>query len=123
MLEFRLSPLNVSLFDGDYISADHYFPDEDSDCDPDDFDDGYYFEAFCDTEVDSEWRSVAEARLRLSPTFSLGAGASYLLQGDFQPEDGRVSTFLSLSQQIDRETALELRAGSEYIALRVAGKW
>jgi len=123
MLEFRFAPLNLSVFDGDYISNDHYFPDNDNDCDPDDFDDGYYFSAFCDTEIDTEWRSVAEAQLHLSPALSLGAGMSYLLQGDFKPEDGRVSTFLSLSHQVDEQSAIELRAGSEYIALRIAGKW
>jgi hypothetical protein len=123
MLEFRLAPVNLSLFDGDYITEDRYFPDDDNDCDEDDFEDGYYFEAFCDTEIDTEWRSVAEARLHLTPRISLGAGVSYLLQGDFKPEDGRVSTFLSLSTQVDETSALELRAGSEYIALRIAGKW
>lgn len=123
VLELRFAPLNLSLFDGDYIDEAHYFPDSDNDCDRDDFEDGYYFNAFCDNEVDSEWRSVAEAQLHLSPALSIGAGISYLLQGDFKPEDGRVSTFLSLSRQLDEETALELRAGSEYIALRLAGKW
>jgi hypothetical protein len=123
MLEFRFSPLNLALFDGDYIRNDHYFPDDDNDCDSDDFDDGNYFAAFCDTEIDSEWRSVAEAQLHLYPALSIGAGVSYLLQGDFKPEDGRVSTFLSLSHQVDEQSAIELRAGNEYIALRISGKW
>ena len=123
VIELRFSPLNLALFDGDYVTEDHYFPDDDNDCDSDDFDDGYYFEAFCDSEIDTEWRSVAEAQLHLTTALSLGAGVSYLLQGDFNPEDGRVSTFLSLSTQIDEQSALELRAGSEYVALRIAGKW
>jgi hypothetical protein len=123
VLEFRFAPINLALFDGDYVEDDHYFPDDDNDCDSNDFEDGYYLSAFCDTEIDTEWRSVAEAQLHLSPALSLGAGVSYLLQGDFKPEDGRVSTFLSLSHQLDEQSALELRAGSEYIALRLAGKW
>src|SRR5689334_1863046 len=44
VLELRFSPLNLSLFDGDLVTEEHYFPDDDNDCDRDDFEDGYYFE-------------------------------------------------------------------------------
>src|SRR5689334_15737390 len=37
MLELRFAPLNLSLFDGDLVSQEHYFPDDDNDCDTDDF--------------------------------------------------------------------------------------
>jgi hypothetical protein len=119
-LQFRFSPLNLSLFDGDTRSEYGYDDPAYDDFCEDDYDEGW--PNFCFTEPDSEWRSVAEFQLKLGD-MRLGAGAAYILQGDFTPADGRVATFLTFGAKVDEESAIELRAGNEYISLRVAGLW
>ncbi len=125
VLQLRFSPLNVSLFDGD-LPPGYFWGEDDSLFDDDCYDASTGYEtidAYCDLETDSEWRSVVEAQLNLGGGFYLGAGAAYLLQGDFKPQDGRVASFLSLSAQVDRELAVEFRAGTEYVSLRLASAW
>jgi hypothetical protein len=77
----------------------------------------------CTPEPDAEWRSVAEAQLRLSRGFHLGAGVAYVLQGDFAADKGRVAPFASLAWDLDDGMGLELRAGAEYMAVQLRGLW
>jgi len=122
-LRLRFSPANVSLFDGDL--PDGFFWDGTGfgrDCRYADTG-ALAIDDECQPETDSEWRSVIEAQLKLAPDFYVGAGATYLLQGDFKPEDGRVAEFLSFAWEDDSGTSLELRGGREYVALQVRSIW
>ena len=122
-LRLRFSPANVSLFDGD-IPDGFYWDGTGIGRDCRDADTGALaIEDECQLETDSEWRSVVEAQFRLAPEFYIGAGAAYLLQGDFKPEDGRVSEFLSFAWEDESGTSLELRGGREYVALQVRSLW
>jgi hypothetical protein len=122
-VRFRFSPLNLSLFDGD-TPRDFYWDNGliGRDC-REVGSNRLAIDDECSPETDSEWRSVVEAQIRVNPRLSFGAGATYLLQGDFKPEDGRVSPFLSFSYAVDPKTALELRAGGEYLSLQLRGRW
>ena len=86
VLRFRLSPVNLSLFDGDI--PDGFFWDDDGfDRECRDVDTGNItFDDECSPEPDAEWRSVAEAQLRVAPGIHFGGGVTYMLQGDFSPE-------------------------------------
>lgn len=122
-LRLRLSPANISLFDGDI--PDGFFLDGDgfgADCR--EVDTGSItFDDECSPEPDAEWRSVAEAQLRLGPNFHIGAGVSYILQGDFSEQDGRLASFASFAWDMDEGVGLELRAGAEYMAFQIHGVW
>lgn len=123
-LQLRFSPLNFSLFDGDVRYEDSSSYDYYADDCADQFeDDEFGFDYFCYREPDSEWRSVAEATLKLGPGFYIGGGAAYLMQGDFDPDRGRVESFMTFGARVDAESLLELRIGEDYSALRVVGVW
>jgi hypothetical protein len=125
-LQLRFSPFNISVFDGDdrYDHGRHLDDDDyyyyDDDC-YDDYDDTYSYAFFCYYEPDSELRSVAEAQIELAPGFSIGGGVAYQMQGEFDPDRGRASGFVTLSSRLDEESAMELRIGHDYSALRVVG--
>lgn len=124
-LRLRFSPANVSFIDGD-IPEGFYQDDAGfgfgNVCREEGTDD-ITFDEYCVAEVDTEWRSVAEAQLRLAPGFHIGAGVSYLLQGDFRQDEGRVAPFASFSWDMDQDMGLELRAGGEYLAFQIRGLW
>jgi hypothetical protein len=122
-LRLSLAPLNLSLFDGD-LPAGFFWDDSilGRDCREVGSND-LAFDDECQPETDSELRSVAEAQMKVGEGFRLGAGVAYLLQGDFKPEDGRVAAFASFAWEDQSGSALELRAGSEYVALRLRGLW
>lgn len=124
-LRLRFSPANVSFIDGDI--PDGFYLDEGllgfGDVCREEITDDVTFDDYCVAEVDTEWRSVLEAQLRLAPGFHVGAGVSYLLQGDFRQEDGRVAPFASFSWDLDDEMGFELRAGAEYMAVQLRGLW
>lgn len=124
-LRLRFSPANVSFIDGD-IPEGFYLDDGFlgfGDVCRERGTDDVTFDEYCVAEVDTEWRSVLEAQLRLAPGFHVGAGVSYLLQGDFRQEDGRVAPFASFSWDLDEEMGFELRAGAEYMAVQLRGLW
>ena len=81
------------------------------------------FEEDCVAEIDTEWRSVVEAQLRLAPGFHMGGGVAYILQGDFTAENGRVAPFASFSWDMGEGAGFELRAGGEYLAVQLRGLW
>lgn len=122
-LRFRLSPVNLSLFDGDI--PDGFFWDGDGfgrECR--DADTGNItFDDECSPEPDAEWRSVAEAQLRVIPGFHIGGGVTYMLQGDFSPEGARLAPFASLAWDMGEGMGIELRGGEEYMALQLRGVW
>jgi hypothetical protein len=122
-IRFRFSPINISLFDGDVPSGFYW---ENGGFGYDCRETGSNALAIddeCRPETDAEWRSVAEIQFKLSDAFSIGGGATYLLQGDFLPEDGRVSPFASFSWAMEDDTSLELRAGGEYFSLQLRSRW
>lgn len=124
-LRLRFSPANISFIDGD-IPEGFYLDDGFlgfGDVCRDRSTDDVTFDEYCVAEVDTEWRSVLEAQLRLAPGFHVGAGVSYLLQGDFRQEDGRVAPFASFSWDLDDDMGFEVRAGAEYMALQLRGLW
>jgi hypothetical protein len=122
-LRFRLSPVNLSLYDGDIPEG--FFWDGDGfgrECR--DVDTGNItFDDECSPEPDAEWRSVAEAQLRVVPGFHIGGGVTYMLQGDFSPEGGRLAPFASLAWDMGEGMGIELRGGEEYMALQLRGVW
>jgi hypothetical protein len=119
----RFSPANIALFDGD-VPAGFIRDNEGLQRDCRVAATGEVaFEEDCTPELDTEWRSVVEAQFRVAKGFRLGAGVSYLLQGDFRPEDGRVAPFASLAWDIGEGMGFEVRAGSEYVALQLRGLW
>jgi hypothetical protein len=122
-LRFRLSPINLSLFDGDI--PDGFFWDDDGfDRECRDVDTGNItFDDECSPEPDAEWRSVAEAQLRVAPGIHFGGGVTYMLQGDFSPEGARLAPFASLAWDMGEGMGIELRGGEEYMALQLRGVW
>lgn len=122
-LRFRLSPANISFFDGDFPAG--FILDEDGfDTECREIETGNIaYDDECSPELDTEWRSVAEAQLRLAPNFHVGAGVSYILQGDFTQEQGRVAPFASFAWDMDEGMGFEVRAGAEYMALQLRGVW
>ncbi len=122
-LRLSLSPANISLFDGE-IPAGFYWDGAGFGRDCREFGSGNLAcDEECEPEPDAEWRSVAEAQLRVTPGFHIGAGVSYILQGDFTQEDGRVAPFASFAWDLDDGLGLELRASDEYVALQLRGVW
>jgi len=122
-LRLSLSPANISLFDGD-IPDGFYWDGEEFGRSCREFGSGNLaFDDECEPEPDAEWRSVAEAQLRVTRGFHIGAGVSYILQGDFTREDGRVAPFASFAWDMDDGLGLELRASDEYVALQLRGVW
>lgn len=122
-LRLSLSPANISLFDGD-LPAEFYWDSEDFGRNCREVDTGNLaFDDDCTAEPDAEWRSVAQAQLKLSPGFHIGAGVSYVLQGDFSQENGRVAPFASFTWEAQDGMGLQLRAGTEYVALQLRGVW
>jgi hypothetical protein len=120
MVRLRLSPLNVSLIDGDI--PDGFYLDNSNTCRVA----GSNQQAIqdeCSPEADTEWRALAEAQVRIAPGVYLGGGAAYLLQGDFDADDGRTTSFASLSFDVGENLGAELRAGQDYFALRLRGLW
>jgi hypothetical protein len=123
VLRLSLSPVNISLFDGD-IPTGFFWDDGDFGGDCLEADTGAItFDDACTPEPDAEWRSVAEAQLRLGSNFHVGAGIAYVLQGDFTREGSRVAPFASLAWGMDEGMGLELRAGAEYMAIQLRGVW
>lgn len=122
-LRFRLSPVNISFFDGD-IPESFFWDDDGFDRECRDVDTGNItFDDECSPEPDAEWRSVAEAQLRIVPGFHVGGGVTYMLQGDFSPEGARLAPFASLAWDMGEGMGLELRGGEEYMALQLRGVW
>jgi hypothetical protein len=122
-LRLRLSPANVSLFDGD-MPGDFYWDDDGFDTACREVATGAVtFDDECSPEPDTEWRSVAEAQFRIARGFHVGAGVSYILQGDFTQEDGRVAPFASFAWDLEDGMGFEVRAGAEYMALQLRGLW
>ena len=122
-LRLRLSPANISFFDGDF-PAGLFLDDDGFDSTCREIDTGNItYDDECSPELDTEWRSVAEAQLRLGSNFHVGAGVSYILQGDFTQEGGRVAPFASFAWDMDEGMGFEVRAGAEYMALQLRGVW
>lgn len=122
-LRLSFSPANISLFDGD-IPGGFYWDGEGFGRECREVDTGAVtFDDDCLPEPDAEWRSVVEAQLRLGRGFHMGAGVSYILQGDFTQEDGRVAPFASFAWDLEDGMGFEVRAGTEYMALQLRGVW
>ena len=66
---------------------------------------------------------MAEAQWRVAPGVYVGGGASYILQGDFDADNGRTTPFASVGWDLQDALAVELRAGDDYFALRLRGLW
>ncbi len=122
-LRLRFSPANLALIDGDLPEGFYLDGFGFSEVCRDQETDDITFDEYCVAEPDTEWRSVVEAQFGLAPGFHFGAGVSYLLQGDFTPEDGRVAPFASFAWDMDDDMGIELRAGSEYLAFQIRGLW
>lgn len=122
-LRLRLSPANIALIDGDLPGGFYWDGDGFGSSCREIGSGNLAFDDECQPEPDTEWRSVAEAQIRLAPGFHLGAGVSYILQGEFRAEDGRIAPFASFSWDMDEGMGLEFRAGGEYLALQLRGVW
>lgn len=122
-LVLRFSPANIAFIDGD-IPAGFFWDGEGFGRNCREIDSGSIaFEEDCVAEIDTEWRSVVEAQLRLAPGFHMGGGVAYILQGDFTAENGRVAPFASFSWDMGEGAGFELRAGGEYLAVQLRGLW
>mgnify|MGYP003409418649 CR=1 FL=1 len=72
----------------------------------------------CNSEIDTEWRATAELQLRVADNVLIGAGGIYVIQGDLDSDEERLSAYGSMTLELTPRFAINFKGGSDYASVQ-----
>ena len=116
---FSASPANVVIFEGDAPEGFHNetFSNGNTIC-RDESNGQFADDELCNSEIDTEWRAAAEFQLRVADNVLIGAGGIYVIQGDIDPDEERLSAYGSMTLELTPRFAINFKGGSDYASVQ-----